>query len=335
MDYRDYYTVLGVPKTASAKEIRSAFRKLARKHHPDVNPGDADAGRRFKELNEAHDVLSDPEKRRLYDVLGPKWAEYEQYRAAGGTASPAEFAQYSAADTGPRPAGAGSGPSSRRETRMSDDDLRDIFGQQEPYSDFFRSIFGDAAGGARGPRRGGDTDLPVEITLEDAIRGTSVQVQFTEPGGVARAIEAKIPPGVRSGSRIRLAGQGNAGSSGGARGDLFLVVTVRPHARFRREGDNLHLPARVDLYTCILGGEIHVDTPTGKRLAVRVPPETQNGSAIKLAGQGVPHLHHPERKGDMFVEISVTLPTRLSNEEKDLYGTLAELRKQHGGVGRT
>jgi curved DNA-binding protein len=216
---------------------------------------------------------------------------------------------------------------------MSDDDLRDLFGQQEPHSDFFRSIFGNATGAASGPRRGGDVELAVEIPLEDAVRGASVHVQFTEPGGASRAIEARIPPGVRTGSRIRLAGQGNPGTGGGSRGDLFLVVTVQSDARFRREGDNLHLQAKVDLYTCILGGEIHVDTPSGKRLAVRVPPETKNGSAIKLAGQGVPHLHHPERKGDMFVEISVVLPSKLSVEEKEGFERLADMRKHVAGTG--
>jgi curved DNA-binding protein len=337
VDFRDYYAVLGVPKTASEKEIRSAFRKLARQHHPDVNPGDKSAEDRFKEVSEAYEVLSDPEKRKLYDALGPKWREYEQYRAAGGTASPSEFAQATAAGAG---AGAGRGPGfdpfagARRRTTgtASPDDLNDMFGDESPYSDFFRSIFGEARATPRA-RRGGDVEVRVEISLEEAYRGTTVQLQFSDSSGVTRKLEARIPPGVRDGSRIRLAGQGAAGLNGGPAGDAYMIVDVRPHPRFRREGDNLRVEAPVDLYTCLLGGEIHVETLKGTRLAVRVPPETQNGQAIRLKGQGMPHLNHPDQAGDMFVEVRVVLPTQLSAEERELVTRLAETRRQPAGTG--
>ncbi|MDB5074194.1 MAG: chaperone DnaJ domain protein [Chloroflexi bacterium] len=341
MEFRDYYAVLGVPKTASSKEIRSAYRKLARQHHPDVNPGNKEAEERFKEISEAYEVLYDPEKRKLYDTLGPQWREYERYREAGGTASPSEFAQATTAGAG---AGAGAGrggqgfdpfAGARRSTRgaASPDDLHDIFGQESPYSDFFSSIFGDVQGTTRRARRGGDVEAQVELSLEDAFRGTTVQLQITDPTGTPRTIEARIPPGVRDGSRIRLAGQGAAGRGGAAAGDLFVVVSVRPHPRFRREGDDLRTDASVDMFTCLLGGVIRVPTLKGTRLEVRIPPDTQNGQAIRLKGQGMPHLRHPERAGDLYVEVRVVLPTGLNAEERELVAELADRYEHHGEKG--
>jgi len=323
MEFRDYYATLGVKKDASHKAIRSAFRKLAREHHPDVNPGNKEAEARFKEINEAHDVLSDPEKRKLYDQLGARWREYEQYRASGGTATPAEFAR---ATEG---AAAGAGPrASSRYTNATEDDLHDLFGQESPYSDFFGDLFG-SAGGGRGrsvPLKGSDIEAAVTVSLEDAFRGTSVTFTLTEPSGTARTIEAAIPRGVRDGSRVRLAGQGNPGRNGGPPGDLYLVVAVNPHERFRREGDNLRVEAPVNLTTCMLGGEVHVRTLKGSRLAVRIPPETQNGTVIRLRGQGMPHLKNPSAAGDLFVEVRAILPTHLTAEQRALFARLAESR---------
>lgn len=325
MDYRDYYSVLGVKKGAGEKELRSAFRKLARQYHPDVNPGNQEAESRFKEINEAYEVLSDPEKRSVYDALGPRWREYEQYKAAGGTATPAEFARVSTAPPG--------GAQSRRGgfSTASEDDLRDMYGQESPFSDFFGDLFGGArTGRASGPARGSDIDVPVEISLEDAYRGSTVTLQLRDPGGQERAIEATVPRGARDGSRIRLAGQGTPGRGGGAPGDLFMVVTIRPHARFRRDGDDLRVEVPVDLTTCLLGGEAHVQTLKGSRIAVRIPPQTQNRQVIRLRGQGMPHLRQPDKAGDLYVEVQVVLPTQLTDEERALLVRFADLR-----AGRT
>jgi curved DNA-binding protein len=283
MEFRDYYTVLGVKKNASEKEIRAAFRKLARQHHPDVNPGNKAAEDRFKEINEANEVLSDPEKRALYDALGARWREYQDYRAAGGTASPADFARASQAT--PQ---AGRRSRGTRGATMTADDLRDIYGQEKPFSDFFGDVFGGRAPRASGPARGGDVEVPVEISLEDAFRGSRVTLQLTDPSGQARALEAAVPRGVHDGARVRLAGQGTPGRNGGPNGDLFMLISVRPHPVFTRDGDDLHTPLPVELTTCLLGGEVQLQTLKGTRLTVRIPPETQNGQVIRLRGQGMP-----------------------------------------------
>jgi curved DNA-binding protein len=331
MEYRDYYAVLGVPKTATQKEIRSAFRKLARQHHPDVNPGNDEAEARFKQINEANEVLSDPGKRAVYDALGPRWKEYEQYRAAGGTASPAEFAQATAEPAqGARSSGR-SAPAGRGRAQASPDDMRDLFGQERPYSDFFESVFGQARASGRSTH-GADAQVEVAVTLEEAFRGTARQIQFADPATGARAIEARIPPGVRDGSSIRLRGQGGAGQNGGPPGDLYLVVSVVPHPRFQRDGDDLRREEPVDLYTCVLGGEIPIETLKGSKLAVRIPPETQNGKAIRLKGQGMPHLKHPEVAGDLYIIVKVVLPVHLNQEERDMFGRLAA-RRGHSKIG--
>lgn len=327
MDYQDYYSVLGVKRDASEKEIRSAFRKLARQHHPDVNPGNKEAEDRFKAINEANEVLSDPEKRRIYDALGPRWREYEQYRAAGGTASPTDFARATAG--APDGAGRGARGGTRSTTTMSEDDLRDLFGQEAPFSDFFGDLFGGRAGTRTrptGPTRGADIDVPVEISLEDAYRGGTVTLNMTDPDGRTRTIEANVPRGAGEGSRVRLAGQGTPGRNGGPAGDLFMVISVRPHPRFRREGDDLYIEVPVEMTTSLLGGEVQVQTLRNTRLSVRIPPETQNGQTIRLRGQGMPRLRKPDTSGDLYVQVRVILPQNLTQEERDLIARLAELR---------
>jgi curved DNA-binding protein len=343
MDFQDYYATLGVKRDASTKEIRGAFRKLAREHHPDLNPGNKEAEDRFKAINEANEVLTDPEKRSLYDQLGARWKEYQQYKAGGGTATPAEFARATAgAPTGAGTHGASRGRSGSAgaggfsSSTMSEDDLRDMFGDESAYSDFFGDLFGRAGGAtARGPRPGGDIEAEVQVGLEEAFTGTSVHLRLADPAGGERTLEATIPRGVRDGSRVRLAGQGNPGRGGGKPGDLYLVVTVRPHPRFTREGDNLHITIPVELTTCVLGGEIHVQTLKKTRLAVRVPAETQNGQVIRLRGQGMPVLRDPSRAGDLLVEVRVLLPKNLSGEERALFERLAALRAGHGTAGGT
>ena len=294
-EFQDYYQLLGVPRAAAEKEIRAAYRKLARQHHPDVNPGDEDAERRFKAINEAHEVLSDPEKRKKYDALGPNWRQ----QAAG-----------------PSPGGPGGG---RVEYRtVSDEELEDLFGSREPYSDFFYDVFGRARRPS-GPRRGEDHAAQVEVTLEEAFAGATRQLDLGE-----RRLDVKIPPGVDTGSRVRLTGQGAPGVNGGPAGDLYLVVSVRPHARFRREGDGLHVKVESPFTTLALGGEVEVPTVTG-RVMLRVPPGSADGRQFRLAGQGMPRATGGGR-GDLYAEVHAVVPTSLSARERELLEQLAAAR---------
>jgi curved DNA-binding protein len=330
VEFKDYYAALGLKKGASEKEIRSAFRKLARQYHPDVNPGNQEAEARFKELNEANEVLSDPEKRALYDQLGPQWREYEQYRSGGGDATPAEFLRATSgfAGAGSR-AGAG-GP--RYEYRSTNaDDLRDLFGDGDPFSDFFHQSFGrggagrTSASGAPVQMPGQDVEQQVDITLQEAIQGTTRVLQYADEAG-PRRIEAKIPPGVREGARIRLSGQGAPGYNGGPNGDLYLVVRVAPHPLFEVKEADVHVDIPVELHVCLLGGEVTVPTPKGTRLALRIPAETQNGRVFRLNGQGLPPMRAGGKAGDLYAKAQVVLPTHLSEEERQLVARLAELR---------
>ena len=333
MDFKDYYEILGLKRGATDKEIRSAYRKLARKYHPDVNPGNKEAEARFKETNEAHEVLSDPEKRKLYDELGPRWREYEQYRAAGGQATPEEFLRGTAA----RGFGAGGGPRYEYRT-VNPEDLSDLFGEGAPFSDFFYQTFGrgaQAGGAGRGGRAvqvpGQDIEQQVEITLEEAVKGTTRVLQYADRQG-SRRIEASIPAGVREGSRIRLAGQGGPGYNGGRNGDLYLIVHIKPHPLFEVKEADVHVNVPVELHTCMLGGEAMVPTPRGTRLALTIPAETQNGRVFRLSGQGLPAMHGHGKAGDLYAKVQVVLPTHLSAEERSLFQRLAELRGARQGA---
>jgi curved DNA-binding protein len=306
MEYRDYYKVLGVDKNADEKEIKKAFRKLARKYHPDMNPGDKNAEKRFKEINEAYEVLSDADKRAKYDQLG---ANYQQWQRMGGqNAGGFNWGEWTV-----NPFGGGS-------YRV---DYNDQSGPD--FSDFFSSIFG--GGRAREtykqPIRGRDLEQPIEITLEEAYRGTE---RVLNRGGKKRTV--RIPPGARDGTRIRVAGEGEPGYAGGPSGDLFLVVSVKPHPNFERHEDDLHTDLKVDLYTAVLGGEVHVPTLAGD-VKLRIPAGTQSGRAIRIAERGMPHLRQPEQKGDLYARVLVQVPTSLSNEERSLFERLATLRRDN------
>ncbi|GAC1579743.1 MAG: DnaJ C-terminal domain-containing protein [Candidatus Dormibacteria bacterium] len=290
-DYKDYYKTLGVPRAATDKEIKSAFRKLARKSHPDLNPNDPGAEARFKEINEAHEVLADPEKRKKYDQFGAGWEH-------GGQA--------------PSPFG-GRGQQVEYRT-MSAHDLESMFGTSAPFSDFFHSMFG-SSGGA-GPLRGApaakgsNVEGEVTITLEDAARGTATTIQL-EGGGRKKKVEVKIPPGITDGARVRAAGQGAAGTGGGASGDLFVRVRVLPHPIFAREGNDLRVKVGVPLEVALLGGEVEVPTIKGTRVSLSVPAETQNGAVLRLRGLGMPHLGG-NANGDLHALIDVRLPVPMS-----------------------
>jgi curved DNA-binding protein len=317
MAQRDLYGILGVSKTASDKEIRQAYRKLARKYHPDLNPNDKQAEERFKEIGRAYEVLSDADKRKKYDRWGHNWERIEQAERAGATAG----AGFGGAG------GFGSGPGGFRWTTTGTDAGFD----DELLGGLFDQLLRGSgrAGGGRGrgaPQMPGeDYDHATEVTLEEAFAGTTRTIQIQEPSGETKTIEVKIPAGVTDGSRVRVAGKGSQGIGGGRPGDLYLVVSIRPHPRFTRDGNDLSVAVDVPLYAALLGGEVAVPTPKGNRLALTVPPETQNGQRFRLGGQGMPRLGDSER-GDLYAEVRVVVPTQLSERERELFQELAGLR---------
>lgn len=327
MEYKDYYKIMGVDKKVAPKDIKQAYRRLARKYHPDVNPGNKEAEEKFKEINEAYEVVGNPEKRKKYDELGANWKSYEQWQRAGGEASGQPF-DWSQAGFAP-----GAGSNARQEYRtLTEEDLKNLFGESGPFSTFYYSFFDTPGSEARGyrratsrPQRGEDIEQAVEIGLEEAYHGTVRVLQMTDASGKARRLEAKIPAGVQDGGRIRLAGQGMPGYGGGEVGDLYLLVQISPHHLFERRGDDLHLKLMVPLTTVVLGGEVEVPTLNGK-VMLKIPQETQNGKVFRLKGKGMPRLGEPKRSGDLYAEVSVVLPQRLSERERQIFKEMASLR---------
>lgn len=327
---KDFYEILGVKKGATEKEIRSAYRKLARKYHPDVNPGDKAAEARFKEINSAHEVLSDAEKRKRYDKYGDKWEYADQIEEAQR-------------QRGQRFSYGAGGNDGFQEFRVEDaGDLGDLGGV---FSQFFGR--GGGAGTRTRPaaRRGSDIQQPVEITLEEAYHGTTrtLELMTQEPcptcggtGDIAgatchtcqglgvilkpRRLEVKLPAGVATGSKVRMAREGQAGAGGGAKGDLLLVVSVRPHPRFERRGDDLHEEIELPVTTAVLGGEAEVPTITAK-VMLKIPPLTQNGKVFKLTGLGMPRLNK-SGKGDLYARVRVRLPEQLDDQQRTLFEEL-------------
>ena len=306
MAAKDYYATLGVSRTATEDEIKKAFRKLARKYHPDVNPGDKAAEAKFKEINEAHEVLSDKDKRAKYDKYGENWQQAEAFEKAG-----AGYRQY----------GGGGTPFEGFDFQQGGGPFAGGAYAGEDVGDLFDQIL--RGGGRRRVHRGQDIEYDVEVSLEEAFHGTNRQL--TMQGAKPEKLEVKIPAGVTTGSRVRLAGKGGEGTGGGARGDLYLVVRVMPHARFERKEDDLYTTIDVPLTVAVLGGEVTVPTIKGTKLALKIPAETQNGKTFKLAGQGMPHLGKTGN-GDLIAKMNVTLPTKLSDKEKELFTELAKIR---------
>lgn len=306
MDYRDYYQILGVARGATQNEIKKAYRKLARQYHPDNNPSDKKAEAKFKEINEANEVLSDPDKRKKYDQLG---SQFQQYQRTGGDPRGFDWSQWA---------------SSQGQSARGQADLNDLFGSGD-FSDFFTSIFGGAGAASRsrrrGPARGRDIEQPIEIGLQDAYHGATLSLQKD-----GQKLEVKIPPGVGTGSKIRMSGQGAPGQSGGTPGDLYLYVNVLPDPTFERDNNNLRTTLTIDLYTAILGGEIGVPTISGS-VQLKIPAGTQPGQTFRLRGQGMPHLHDDKTRGDLLVKINVNLPAQLSDSERKLFEQLQQLRQ--------
>jgi len=352
VEYKDYYRTLGVSKDAPEKEIKQAYRRMARKYHPDVNPGDKTAEDRFKEIGEAYAVLSDAQKRKKYDQFGPSLRDGSFWRQGGAAA-------------GPRPA-------NTRVYTTTRDFARDFDASGGTgFSDFFDALFpqgfgrgrgaaadpgvglggngGTPAGAVRAPAKGSDVEQPIEVTLEEVATGGNRVFSMQMPeicptcrgtalvnsklcstcqgaGTVskARRIEVKIPAGVQTGSRIRIKGEGNPSPGGGAKGELYLLVTVQQHPTFDRKGNDLYVEVPVPLSKAMLGGEVGVPTLKGGQLSMKVPPETQNASTFRLAGQGLPALRG-EEKGDLYAKVRAILPTNLTARERELF---QELKRQ-------
>ncbi len=312
MEYKDYYQILGLNKSASQEDIKKAYRKLARKYHPDVNPEDKAAGEKFREINEAHEVLSDPEKRKKYDQFGSKWQQYEQ---SGGKPEDFNWGQWQ------------SQPGSSYTYRtVTPEEFDELFGGGGGYSDFFETLFGQAggrgAGGGPGdrefhyharPRHGRDSEHAIQITLEEAFHGTTRMLQWEN----GRKIEAKIPRGVKTGSRVRLKGKGEPGTGGGEPGNLYLKIKVIPHDRFQCDEDDLKLSVPVDLFTLLLGGHETISS-IDRSVRLDIPAETPNGRVFRLKGLGMPNLKNPEQRGDLYVTVEAVLPKHLSKKERDL-----------------
>ncbi len=285
---KDYYETLGVNRSATAKEIKQAYRKLAKKHHPDANPNNPQAESRFKEINEAYEVLSDTDKRAKYDRFGPDFA-----RMGGvGGAPPGGNATY---------------------TYTTED--------SSDFSSIFESLFG-GMGGARGARttgrsRGEDIEQPVRITLREAYEGTTRLVTKGD-----RKIRVQIPAGATDGTKVRVAGEGDTGFGGGQAGDLYLIVEIEPDEQFKREGNDLTVEVKIDMFTAMLGGEVEVPT-LGRPVKLKIPTGTQSGRKFRLAGKGMPSVRG-DKKGDLYARMLITVPERLNDEQRKLVEKLRE-----------
>lgn len=309
MEYKDYYKILGVDKKASEDEVKKSYRKLAMKYHPDRNPGDKAAEEKFKEINEAYEVLRDKQKRARYDQLGESYTRWQQ---TGGQPGNFNWDDWFV-----------NNPGGARTTQVN---VEDLFGHGG-FSDFFASIFGGMGGMGADPLRGSartatrrgassqapaEFQQPVQITLEEAFHGATRVLQLDN-----RRLEGKIPAGAKTGTKVRLAGVAPGG------GDLFLVVEVLPNSRFERKDNDLYTDVNVDLYTAVLGGQAKVPTMTGE-VMLKIPAGTQPGQKIRLSGRGMPHLRSPQTFGDLYAVIKVQLPRQLNAEQRSLFEKLRD-----------
>ncbi|MFP6572062.1 MAG: J domain-containing protein [Vicinamibacterales bacterium] len=304
MEYKDYYRTLSVSKTATAGDIKKAFRKLARKYHPDVNPSDPSAERRFKEVNEAHEVIGNPDTRQKYDELGANWKHYERAQAAGQN------------------------PFGGRGRSMSEEDIHQVFGG-DPFSDFFQNFFGgDGRQSRPSPNRRAESAQNLEheltITLEQAFLGVTQRLSIRD-GGNSRSIDVRIPAGVSDGSRVRVAGKGARSGDHRKHQDLYLRIKLGPHALFTRKGRDLYLNRDVTLSTALLGGTIDVTTLSGETIQLKIPSTTQPGQVFRIKEHGMPSLQTRTRRGNLYVTADVQLPSKLNTKEKELAEQFAAL----------
>ncbi|HEX9333178.1 MAG TPA: J domain-containing protein [Anaerolineales bacterium] len=301
MDYKDYYKVLGVERNAGEDDIRKAYRKLAMQYHPDRNPNDKQAEERFKEINEAYQVLSDQQKRAHYDRLGSDYSNWQQR----GTPGDFNWGQYEGFPGG---------------VRVEYGDLDDLFGGAGGFSDFFRTIFGRGAEGedvrtsTRTRSRPQGYQQELEITLEEAYNGTMRVIQSN-----GKQKQVHIPAGVRTGSKVRVAGAGPNGL------DLYLIVDVQEDKRFERRGNDLHTTATVSVFTAVLGGEAEVETLSGK-IKLNIPAGTQPEQVFRLAGRGMPNVKNADEKGDLYVRLKVQIPKYLSAKQRELLEEASRLK---------
>ena len=291
----DYYKILGLDKNATQKEIKSAYRRLARKFHPDLNPNDKDAKKNFQQINEANEVLSDPEKRKKYDQYGKDWQHAEEYDNAGKYREQASHSR-------------GTGFSGAQ--------------YDGEFSDFFESLFGSMGGSARSRQvkyRGEDYNAELHLDLIDAYE---THKQTLTVNG--KNIRITIPAGIENGQTIKIAGYGGQGINGGPNGDLYITFTIANHPKFKRLGNDLYAKVDLDLYTAVLGCEITIDTLNGK-VKLKVKPETQNGTKIKLKEKGFPVYKNKGQTGDLYITYSVKIPTNLTEKQKALFTDLSKL----------
>ena len=312
MDYKDYYKILGVDRKAGEKDIKKAYRKLARKYHPDVNPDDEKFKEKFIDINEAHEVLSDPEKRKQYDQFGSEWQHHQR---TGGRPDDFNWQRQQPA-----------GDKTHTYHTFDPKDFEELFGGGGGNSEFFEGLFGRATGQQTSSGRGGqqfyqrsqsqegrDLEHSVQVTLNEAYHGTKRVLEWED----GRKIDAKIPPGVKTGSRVRLKGQGSPGIGGGQPGELYLTISVSPDERIQRDNNDLRTTVDVDLFTMLLGGKLSV-SGINRTVRLDIPPETRNGRVFRLKGLGMPKIKNPKQFGDLYVTVETMLPQNLSAKEKDL-----------------
>ena len=296
MAFIDYYQALGITKSATDKDIKAAYRKMARKYHPDVNPNDKDAQKKFQEINEANEVLSDPEKRKKYDQYGKDWKHADQFQSQGQGR-----------------------PSGGRSTGQQD--YTGSFSDQN-FSDFFSSMFGKSSGQSRQANfKGQDFNAELRLNLRDVY---TTQKQTITVNG--KNIRLTIPAGIENGQTIKIKGHGGQGINGGPAGDLLITFSIPNDPEFKRVGNDLYKNVEIDLYTAVLGAEITVDTMSGK-VKLPVKPETQSGTKVKLKGKGFPVYKNENQFGDLYITYTVKIPTDLSEKEKELFKELSNLRK--------
>lgn len=297
MEFIDYYKVLGLSKGASEKEIKSAYRKLARKYHPDLNPNNKEAEKKFKQLNEAHEVLSDPEKRKKYDEFGKDWKHADEFKKAR---------------------------QQRQKQKHYNTGAQSEYGDfSGGFSDFFESMFGGGASGGQAKFRGQDLNAELQLNLSDVYKS---QKQTLTVNG--KNIRLTFPAGIEDGQVIKISGHGAPGVNGGPNGDLYITFSIINDTKFKRDGSSLYTTVELDLYTALLGGDVTVDTFDGK-VKLKVAPGTQPGTKVKLKGKGFPVYKKAGEFGDLYVTYAVNLPTRLSEKEKALFEELKQLR-EHG-----